>query len=889
MKDKAPTFEWVEIDRRQFLRLAGGALISVSALGLVGCGGSGAGSSHAASGLVTATGTIQFPTGFATSKLKGLTVSNGYGSAKVGSSMSFRLATSPVNPSLAYVQDSTGAVIFVGFVDPTTKTNVLGATSTAIALLHFALDAYMLPASNNAAILTLIEEDPNVAVLASEIGQRVLANPYALNVNDSQISAALKVAVASITGGTTAMALAQVPTHSAHVAQPAFDTPQLLISGGTQSGIDINVDSSGQTTSFAVQNAFRRYGRVYIYETSTTNEAGVVTQLTNAQQIGAPIDVLSTERLNIATALKDIFTTTSPLSPVTSAPIDLAMPGGAVAATFDIIVLGSSGILVEPAFFDESIYAGFVSLWRSDVGTLNLRTAIGDVFFGLILNMVGVTTINAIPVDIDAAVARLEAIGELSGQAAWEATLVAARASASNLGDPINYAALLLQKGLLPSGATQWADGVWEAYQALLKSGNGAASAAVSEASFVTYMAIGFRVILGAITGASLVLGTGDLAAVLKDMMNSHKGDLWSATLAIPPIHLAPTNVTIVPGSSAPVAFTVSPPDSATGPFKWTWTLTGGVSAKLTDEDGHSGTTLTDISATTVYLLTTTLDVNPMALTVKGFFVGTSLTPIGSSTASITSNSLKMSIAPTTPVSLGNQQIYTALVTGNGPSSGLTYQWSLTGVGSLAGGNPAVTTISTVLYTAPTTAGSATLSAKLLDSSQNVLAQASLAIPIVTSPSPGSLTITNSYPSSTATGYNGTYSLDLSPAGGPGSISRLVLYSGYGSYNCVMFFDNGYPGGQGIFFYSSTSGLAGTIPYNTSGTASYDNPGWSFGIPGTNDSGYNLEGDGSLTISNVKDDGTNTSFSFSFTYSNSSGTSIGSGTFIIPDTGIKQL
>ncbi len=790
MKETVAMFEWVEIDRRQFLRIAGGSLISLSALGLIGCGGSGEGSSHAASGLTTTSGSIQFPTGFS-AKLNGLTVSNGFGTTKVGSSMGFSLATSPTNPSLAYVQDSTGAVIYLGFVDPTTRSNVLGPTSTAIGLLYFALDAYMMPATNNAAILGLIAADPNVAILADVIGKRILADPYAVNVSDSQITAALQAAFGSITGGETAKMRSAGARNSGHVAIPASDPAQLSISGGTQSGFNVNVDPSGATTSFTGQNTFRRYARIYVYQTSTTDSTGTQTNLTTPHLVQPPLDVLSTERLNFGTALKDIFTHTSPLSPVTTNPITLSTPSGAVGATFDVIVLGSSGIAVEPAFFSESIYASQLSTWKADLSTMNLRTAIGDVFFGLILNMIGVTTITALPVNIDAAVASLEAIGE----SAWQAAVEEAAATATNLMSPVNYATKMLLKGSSgPLTSSEWAQDVWEAYQVLLKGANASAAAAVSEASFATYLGVGFRVILGAISGASIVLGTGDLAAVLKDMMSSNRGDLWTATLDIPPIHLTPTSVTITPGSGSPTAFTVSPPTGATGPFKWTWTLAGGVSAKLTDENGNEGTILSTISATTVYLLTTSQDINPMTVTVQGFLVGTSLTPIGSSKASVSVN-----------------------------------------------------------------AGS---------------------------PTQGSLTITNKYPGSTNAADNGTFNLVQSGAGGPGSISKLISYPN-GVYFCFMLFyqstDEGYSSGQGIGFYTG-NGLAGTIDsYNVNYGSS---PVWFFDVPGTGNSEFNLAGSGSIAISNVHDDGKNTSFSFRFNYTNSGGSSDGSGVFVIPDSAI---
>jgi len=569
-----------------------------------------------------------FPTGF-TATLTGLTVASGHGSSSVDGSKGFTATTDPSYPSVVYVQDSTGAVIFLGFVDPASTSNVLGALSTAIVLIYFALDAYSLPPANNAAILALITADPNTTTLANAISQRMLARPYALDQSDPTITAALAAAYSGITGGTAGKR--QPP--SAGTAARAGGPAELVISGGLQSGFNINVDPTGNTTSYTGQNTFRRYATMYAYQTSTTDGAGTTTTLPNALMVGTPLDVDSTGRLNRFTSLGAIFTTTTPLSPITTAPITLALPAGATKATFDVIVLGSSGSAVEPAFFSRAAYAGEVAAWRSQVAKLNLRTAIGDVFFGMIVNMIGVGSIYKYPVDIDGAVAALDAIGD----AAWQSAIQAAEAG-SNLLSPINYAAkLILNASSLPTSSAPWFQDVYQAYTVLTKAASAASAAAISEASFTTYFWAGLRVIGGAISGASIVLGVGDLAAVIHDMNHALQGDVWSAVLGVPPFHVNPASVSITPGSSTPQQFTVSLPPGTAGNYVWTWTLTGGVTAQITDEQGHQGTSLSGISSMSVYLLTTSNDVHPMTLTVEGFFVesGGTLDSIGTAVASI--------------------------------------------------------------------------------------------------------------------------------------------------------------------------------------------------------------------------------------------------------------
>lgn len=624
------------IDRRDFLIAMQRSLVGASAFGLFACAAGssdsdGSGTPGGGSPSGPGSGSITFPPGF-TAKLTGLTVTSGRGSASVNSSMQFAASADPSIPSLVHVQDSTGAVIFSGFVDPTSDSNILGATSTAIALLYFALDAYSLPPGNNAAILALIAADPNTATLANAISQRMLSNTYALDQSDAAITTALATAFTAITGASGS------GRRSTPARTPAFDSgpAELAISGGLQSGFNVNVDPTGATTSYTGQNTFRRYATMYAYETSTTDGSGNVTTLPAALSVATPLDVESTQRLNLATALKDIFTTTTPLSPVTSDAVTLALPTDAEKATFDIIVLGSSGNATEPAFFSQSAYAGEVTAWRAQVQRLNLRTSIGDIFLGMILNMIGVTSITALPVDIDTAVASLEAIGD----AAWQVAIADA-AAGTRMMAPVNYAARILLNGSsFPSTSSAWAQEVFETCETLIKTGNAASAAAISEATFTTSLAVGLRVIAGAISGASIVLGTGDLAAVIHDVTVADQGDVWSAILGVPALHIAPTSVTITPGSSTPQQFTVSLPPGTTGTYVWNWTLTGGATAQITDEQGNQGTALTRISATSVFLITTTNDIHPMTLTVEGFFVesGGTQDSIGKATASIAVN-----------------------------------------------------------------------------------------------------------------------------------------------------------------------------------------------------------------------------------------------------------
>jgi hypothetical protein len=275
----------------------------LGAWSVVGCGGSGSRSS-----LPSASGVVQFPSGF-NQKLGPLQVVNGLGSSAVSSKQSFSVATAGEASSLAFVLDNSNRVIFAGFVAPGMINN-LGATSTAAALLFFALGGYGVDLSNVPTVVELIASSPATATLASTISNRVAANPYAVDQNDSAICAALATAVNSFKASASEKRVARARTDKG-------GSDELTIEGGTQSGF--TVSQATDQTGFVGQNAYRRYCRVYVYETATTNSSGTTTQLPVAQQIGNSFDVPSTTRLNVFTALGDIFTSTSPFSPIQTA------------------------------------------------------------------------------------------------------------------------------------------------------------------------------------------------------------------------------------------------------------------------------------------------------------------------------------------------------------------------------------------------------------------------------------------------------------------------------------------------------------------------------------------------------------------------------------------
>jgi hypothetical protein len=245
---------------------------------------------------------------------------------------------------------------------------------------------------------------------------------------------------------------------------------------------------------------------------------------------------------------------------------------------------------------------------------------------------------------------------------------------------------------------------------------------------------------------------------------------------------------------------------------------------------------------------------------------------------------LTVDITPTTAVDFGAQQVFTAKVTGTLPSSGVTYQWTLTGDGSLAGGSPVVTTKPMVTYTAPKVAGSATLAVNVLDASKNILVKGSLTIPIG---DVGVLKITNNFTGASAS-FNGTYTLTQLPVQASTQGCFVELIPSWNNGYAINMYYTGYPKSTGSnpfqLIWLETSGPIGSTSNYANGILTQ----WGYGVPGEGPgtSSATYQGAGSYNVSSVNDKNGVTTVTYSFNFSYASGTSSGIGTFIYPDASV---
>ena len=167
------------LGRREFLIAAGGLILSITPLSLIGCGGGGgAGGGGGGGKMVPLAGTINLPPGFGI-PVSQLSVTAGLGKNPVTPPNAFVAKIGNQAPSLATLQDSQGNAVLIAFLDPSKPNNVIDSMSTAIALAFFMVGGYTLPSSSTANVLSLISSAPSVAALALVIQQRLAVDPLA--------------------------------------------------------------------------------------------------------------------------------------------------------------------------------------------------------------------------------------------------------------------------------------------------------------------------------------------------------------------------------------------------------------------------------------------------------------------------------------------------------------------------------------------------------------------------------------------------------------------------------------------------------------------------------------------------------------------------------------
>jgi hypothetical protein len=613
-------FEIVEIDRRYFLRLAGGAVFALTTLGMVGCGGGGAGGSSGGGGkainMTGVKGTLQFPSGFSHS-MTGMTVKNGFASGPVAANLGFTVNAVDTGPSLAIATDNTGKVVFLGFIDPTSKTNVLSATSTAVALIYLTLNASSYPESSRAQILSLIGSDPATPALTNVISARVLANPIAVGQADSQIANAVVTACGAI------KAKISNAKPSARVrANAAVNIPPLLTiqpSGTTQSSFD--VDQATDNLGFIGTNNARLERMVYLYETGGADAQGNPLPTAPPQLIGKGVQVRGTEQLNLITGLGQLFGAT-PWVPVAMDEIALPLDGTNTKTTYGIVMIGPGKQLgqlanvPDPPVFTNPTYAGEVADWRLVATGLFTKTVVLWLISILLeftgLNSHGHGTFDpTTSIQIETLVETLEDIKDPAYQNALEEFFQ------GNF--PGAFISMMVAIFTNPTVAEEVFAAIAAFAVAII--GNSIASATLettlegaAEAAYQSFIGILH------VVGAALVLV--DAIKLESDITAANIGELWEVVVAKPgPMGLQPQNPIILAGGTLNLVANnpagLKTPPNTTIVYDWTQ---DGIHSILSIGSQNDPKAL-ETTTPTVNLVTTPSQVGSINVTVTGYFL----------------------------------------------------------------------------------------------------------------------------------------------------------------------------------------------------------------------------------------------------------------------------
>jgi hypothetical protein len=614
------------LDRRQFLQGLGAAALGATGVGLLtGCGGGGSGGGGGQSASSTpASGRVALPSGTTLSPTSLSVVSGGSVNTPAASGQ-FQARVYTAEPSLAVLTNSAGNSLLLGFIDPQSGSSTIDATSTAVALLYFAIGGPTVPPANKAQILQLLAAHAVTPLLASTIATRTAADPLALQNGDTQITAALQSAYTTLTANVlrAAAVLARPVTRAAALSRAAAPPLELIQPTGQQSGIE--VVQPDNVLGVQAINHFRRRAQMFLYRVGEVSTAGVTTNYPAVVSLGDRIDISATTALGLFTTLDNLFSGATAFTPVTTPPQALTLQPNTKQTNFEVVVLGASGS-PNPPFFGDPKYAAASPTWVTNVGNLNLFTAIGDMALGFILELWGLRFVitDAAPIQ-----AVLDGLAGIQAQVPTMADLLA-RARAGKFSDAIaDLIELAATSDIVSSNIKQ-------ALRPYILQLEHEAAVAASGPISSKLMASAFRLISAAFTPVGITMGVGDLAAIAHDLANSNPGDLWTANLVQPTFTLNPATASTAAGGR--VTFSVQLPVGATGKFAFDWTQTSPYGT-LSASNGKVGNSLeTTDASVTVDLVTTGSDTQTITVTVTAYEVDASgnKSQFGVATAKVT-------------------------------------------------------------------------------------------------------------------------------------------------------------------------------------------------------------------------------------------------------------
>ncbi|MBB6052645.1 hypothetical protein [Armatimonas rosea] len=584
------------LQRRNLLKLA-------LALPLAGCGGGwqpgfgpikggGSGGDNSVPTRSVA-GRVVFPTGTPVT-LSALKVETALGAVAIDGNGSCQIPTSQTatSPTLAWVRNNT-AVLYLGFVDDGDAT--IDATSTAVALLYLSLGGFQAEEVSKSLLLSGLRKHAATATLAQVVAARVTAVPTALAEGDAALGAALKtahnalVAELSATGRATAT---PAPSRSR-----ATTTASLLLEPAIAQS-NLRVDQATAPQTFIATNQARRYCQVMTYEINRENKSGQRTNPSKARLVSS-VWLPSTPALGFKDTATGFFSRKTAFTPVATDPITLSMNDGDAKTFFEVVVLGSSSLVGDPPVYSEPRYASEVGVWREIRADLNLSSWVADVLLGLLLELWGLRDFVAQKGAIREAVQKFR-----KDYATIETRLFIAADAGDLSGALTEVLRLLATNPAFVEYMVSLSITLSPNLKSYLFADTVKNSTALLAKSLMTVLNV-----------AGLVLGAGDLGAVIVDLASSEPVERWSATLVTSDVTLSPALATIAPGDS--LALSARLPNALGANIVYKWSLVGSDLATLTDvKEGKSGLSF-ETSGSDISLATTPSTKGTLTVTVE--------------------------------------------------------------------------------------------------------------------------------------------------------------------------------------------------------------------------------------------------------------------------------
>jgi hypothetical protein len=226
-----------------------------------------------------AAGTVVLPPGF-TLPMTSLKVYGQFGSTPVGEDGRFTLPLSGSGDAMVVVTIADGTPLMMGFLTADPAKNILGAQSTAVALLFQALGSFAQSITAWADIRTLIAATPEASTLTTTIAERLAADPEAVSKKDTAISAAISSVAEAIWAARTKTSSLSMTADTTTATVTVKRSPQsaevthVVIQGtNPSSGVSILLSPDGK--GITARNSYRRHVLVLVYRTGWADTSGV--------------------------------------------------------------------------------------------------------------------------------------------------------------------------------------------------------------------------------------------------------------------------------------------------------------------------------------------------------------------------------------------------------------------------------------------------------------------------------------------------------------------------------------------------------------------------------------------------------------------------------------